>query len=181
MCGHRWRTRSSDNVVAEVRRARELFPEAKEIVFDDDTFTIGKSRVLELCGELRSLKITWSCNSRVTTGFETLRAMKEAGCRLLVVGFESGDPTILKNIKKGITIEQALAFMKNCRRLGLKVHGDFQIGLPGETPEMIKRTGRFAKQLDPETNKLPRRKQRGIKRAPVDGLHGAYDNHFLAV
>ncbi len=151
MCSHRWRTRSSENVVAEVRRARELFPAVKEIVFDDDTFTIGKSRVLELCQKLKPLKITWSCNSRVTADLETLKAMKEAGCRLLVVGFESGDPTILKNIKKGITIEQALAFMKNCRRLGLKVHGDFQMGLPGETRETIERTIQIAMRLDPET------------------------------
>lgn len=151
MSGHRWRTRSSDNVIAEVRRARELFPEVKEIFFDDDTFTVGKSRVLELCRKLRDLKVTWSCNARVTADFETLKAMKEAGCRLLVVGFESGDPTILKNIKKGATVEQALVFMKNCQRLGLTVHGDFQIGLPGETQETIERTARFAKRLDPET------------------------------
>ena len=151
ICSHRWRTRSSDNVVAEVRRSQELFPEVKEIFFDDDTFTICKSRVLKLCQKLKPLKFTWSCNARVSTDFETLKAMKEAGCRLLVVGFESGDPTILKNIKKGATIEQALAFMKNCRRLGFKVHGDFQIGLPGETRETIKRTIRFAMKLDPET------------------------------
>jgi hopanoid biosynthesis associated radical SAM protein HpnJ len=151
MCSHRWRTRSSENVVAEVRRARELFPAAKEIVFDDDTFTIGKSRVLELCQKLKPLKITWSCNSRVTTDLDTLKAMKEAGCRLLVVGFESGDATILKNIKKGATVEQAIAFMKNCRRLGLTIHGDFQIGLPGETRETIEKTMHFAMELDPET------------------------------
>jgi hopanoid biosynthesis associated radical SAM protein HpnJ len=151
MCSHRWRTRSSDNVVAEVRRARELFPQVKEIFFDDDTFTIGKSRVLDLCGKLKPLKLTWSCNARVTTDFETLKAMKEAGCRLLIVGFESGDPAILKNIRKGATIEQALSFMKNCRRLGFKVHGDFQMGLPGETSETIERTIRFAIELDPET------------------------------
>jgi hopanoid biosynthesis associated radical SAM protein HpnJ len=151
MCSHRWRTRGSDNVVAEVRRARELFPQVKEIFFDDDTFTIGKSRVLDLCGKLKPLKLTWSCNARVTTDFETLKAMKEAGCRLLIVGFESGDPTILKNIKKGATIEQALSFMKSCRQLGLKVHGDFQMGLPGETSETIERTIRFAIKLDPET------------------------------
>jgi radical SAM superfamily enzyme YgiQ (UPF0313 family) len=77
--------------------------------------------------------------------------MKEAGCRLLIVGFESGDPEILKNIKKGATVEQALTFMKNCKRLGLTVHGDFQIGHPGETSETIARTMRFAMQLDPET------------------------------
>ena len=151
MSGHQWRTRSSDNAVAEVRRALELFPEAREIFFDDDTFTWQKSRVLEICGKLKPLRFTWSCNSRVTADYETLRAMREAGCRLLIVGFESGDPTVLKNIKKGATVEQALAFMKNCKRLGLTVHGDFQIGHPGETRESIERTMRFAMQLDPET------------------------------
>jgi radical SAM superfamily enzyme YgiQ (UPF0313 family) len=151
MCSHRWRTRGSDSVVKEVIRARELFPEVKEIFFDDDTFTIGRSRVLELCQRLKPLKLTWSCNARVTTDFETLKAMKEAGCRLLIVGFESGDPAILKNIKKGATIEQAQAFMKHCKGLGFKVHGDFQMGLPGETRETIERTIRFAMKLDPET------------------------------
>ena len=151
MCSHQWRTRSSDNVVAEVRRTLELFPQAREIFFDDDTFTWGKSRVLELCQKLKPLKITWSCNSRVTTDRETLKAMKEAGCRLLIVGFESGDPTILKNIKKGATVDQGLAFMKNCKRLGLTVHGDFQIGHPGETRETIEKTIRFAMELDPQT------------------------------
>jgi len=151
MCSHRWRTRGSESVVTEVIRARELFPEVKEIFFDDDTFTIGKSRVLELCQRLKPLKLTWSCNARVTTDFETLKAMREAGCRLLIVGFESGDPTILKNIKKGATVEQARAFMKHCKGLGFKVHGDFQMGLPGETRETIEKTIRFAMKLDPET------------------------------
>jgi len=151
MCSHRWRTRSSDNVVAEVVRARELFPEVKEIFFDDDTFTIGKSRVLDLCQKLKPLKLTWSCNARATTDLETLKAMREAGCRLLIVGFESGAPAILKNIKKGITVEQAQTFMKHCKGLGFKVHGDFQMGLPGETRKTIERTIRFAMELDPET------------------------------
>ncbi len=151
MCSHHWRTRSSENVVAEVRRALELFPQVKEIFFDDDTFTIGKSRVLELCGKLKPLKFTWSCNARVSTDPETLKAMKEAGCRLLIVGFESGDPTILKNIRKGASVEQALTFMKHCKRLGLKVHGDFQMGLPGETQETIEKTIQFAIKLNPET------------------------------
>jgi hopanoid biosynthesis associated radical SAM protein HpnJ len=151
MSGHRWRTRSSDNVVAEIKRALELFPEARELFFDDDTFTWNKSRVLELCGKLKSLKFTWSCNARVNTDYEILKAMKEAGCRLLVVGFESGDPTILRNIKKGATVEQALSFMKDCKRVGISIHGDFQIGHPGETHETIERTIRFAMKLDPQT------------------------------
>jgi radical SAM superfamily enzyme YgiQ (UPF0313 family) len=151
MSGHRWRTRSRENVVAEVKRTLELFPEVRQIHFDDDTFTWLKPRVLDLCVKLKPLKFTWSCNSRVTPDYEMLKAMKEAGCCLLDVGFESGDQTILKNIKKGATVEQAFAFMKNCKRLGLAVHGDFQVGLPGETLETIKKTIRFAMQLDPET------------------------------
>ena len=151
MSGHRWRTRSIENVVAEIERTKELFPAAREIFFDDDTFTWNKARVIELCRKFRDRKFTWSCNSRVTTDFETLKAMKDAGCRLLVVGFESGDPQILRQIKKGATIEQALAFMKNCKRLGIAVHGDFQVGHPGETPETIERSIRFAVALDPET------------------------------
>jgi radical SAM superfamily enzyme YgiQ (UPF0313 family) len=77
--------------------------------------------------------------------------MKEAGCRLLIVGYESGDPQILKNIKKGATIEMAERFTANCKKLGILVHGDFIVGLPGETRESIRRTMDFAKRLDTET------------------------------
>jgi radical SAM superfamily enzyme YgiQ (UPF0313 family) len=77
--------------------------------------------------------------------------MKDAGCRLLIVGFESGDPQILKNIKKGATVERARAFAKDCRDLGLVIHGDFILGLPGETRESIRNTINFAKSLDVET------------------------------
>src|SRR5881628_3402899 len=151
MSGHPWRTRGISNVVEEVKRCLEYFPQAKEIFLDDDTFPWAKDRTIEICKAFKPLKFTWSCNSRVTAGYETLKAMKEAGCRLLIVGFESGDPQILKNIKKGATVEQAREFMKHCRKLGLVVHGDFQVGHPGETPETIERTIQFAMELDPET------------------------------
>jgi radical SAM superfamily enzyme YgiQ (UPF0313 family) len=87
----------------------------------------------------------------VTTDRDTLKAMREAGCRLLIVGFESGDPQILKNIKKGATIDMALRFTENCKKLGLVIHGDFIIGLPGETRESIRKTIDFAKRIDAET------------------------------
>jgi len=149
--GHRWRLRSTDDVAAEVRYALNAFPEIKEIFFDDDTFNYRKARTLELCAKLKPLKFTWSCTSRVTTDYETLKAMKESGCRLLIVGYESGDPQILKNIKKGATIEMALRFTENCKKLRLVIHGDFIVGLPGETQETLSRTIDFAKRLDTET------------------------------
>jgi hopanoid biosynthesis associated radical SAM protein HpnJ len=146
--GHRWRLRSADDVAAEVRYAREAFPGLQEIFFDDDTFNYQKARTLELCRALKPLNFTWSCTSRVTTDYETLKAMKEAGCRLLIVGYESGDPQILKNIKKGATVDMAERFTRDCRRLGLQVHADYIVGLPGETPESLRRTIEFAKRLD---------------------------------
>ena len=149
--GHAWRTRSTDNVVQEVTQALEYFPQMKEIFFDDDTFNIRKDRVMELSAKFKPLNFQWSCTARVHSDYETLKSMAEGGARLLIVGFESGDPQILKNVKKGATVEMARTFMKNCRKLGIRVHGDFILGLPGETKETIQRTIEFAKELDCET------------------------------
>jgi radical SAM superfamily enzyme YgiQ (UPF0313 family) len=77
--------------------------------------------------------------------------MRDAGCRLLIVGYESGDEQILKNIKKGATIEGARRFTKDAHNLGLTIHGDFIVGLPGETRATLRNTINFAKQLDVET------------------------------
>jgi radical SAM superfamily enzyme YgiQ (UPF0313 family) len=87
----------------------------------------------------------------VTTDYETLKAMKEAGCRLLIVGYESGDEQILRNIKKGATTDMALRFTENCHKLGLTIHADFIVGLPGETRETLRNTIDFAKRVDAET------------------------------
>ena len=149
--GHAWRKRSSDDVAREMAKAKEYWPYVKEFFFDDDTFNIQKARTIELCAKLKPLGLTWSCTSRVTTDYETLKAMKEAGCRLMIVGYESGDAQILKNIKKGATLERARQFTKDAHKLGLVVHGDFILGLPGETRETIQNTIAFAKELDVET------------------------------
>ena len=149
--GHRWRLRSAQDIANECRYVLENFTGLKEIFFDDDTFNYRKARTLELCAELKKLKFTWSCTSRVTTDYETLKAMKEAGCRLLIVGYETGDAQILKNIKKGATVEMAQRFTDNCHKLGLVIHGDFIVGLPGETRETLRNTIDFAKRLDTET------------------------------
>src|SRR6266700_1951134 len=151
LSGHPWRKRSTDDVAAEMAKAKQLWPDVKEFFFDDDTFNIQQARTIELCAKLKPLGLTWSCTSRVTTDYETLKAMKEAGCRLMIVGYESGDQQILKNIKKGATIERARQFTKDAHKLGLVIHGDFILGLPGETRETIQNTIAFAKELDVET------------------------------
>jgi len=151
LSGHAWRKRSTDRVAAEMAKAKEYWPNVKEFFFDDDTFNIQKARTIELCSKLKPIGITWSSTSRVTTDYDTLKAMKDSGCRLMIVGFESGDAQILKNIKKGATVERARQFAKDAHNLGLTIHGDFILGLPGETKETIETTINFAKELDCET------------------------------
>jgi len=140
-----------NDIVNECRYALENFQGLKEIFFDDDTFNYKKDRTIELCKALKPLNFTWSCTSRVTTDYETLKAMKEAGCRLLIVGYESGDQQILKNIKKGATVDMAKRFTENAHKLGLTIHGDFIVGLPGESRSTLRNTIDFAKRLDVET------------------------------
>jgi radical SAM superfamily enzyme YgiQ (UPF0313 family) len=77
--------------------------------------------------------------------------MADAGCRLLIVGFESGDAQILKNIKKGATLEMGRNFVQNAKKAGIRVHGDFILGLPGETKETMRKSIEYAKELDCET------------------------------
>jgi hopanoid biosynthesis associated radical SAM protein HpnJ len=151
LSGHAWRVRSTDNVAREFAEASKRFPQAKEFFFDDDTFNIRKDRVVELCKKIQPVGHRWSCTARVHSDYEALKAMADAGARLLIVGFESGDPQILKNIKKGATTEMARNFVKNCKKVGIHIHGDFIIGLPGETHETIQRTIDFAKELDCES------------------------------
>jgi len=149
--GHRWRLRSTQDIAAEVKYTLDSFPGLKEIFFDDDTFNYRKQRTLEMCKELEKLNFTWSCTSRVTTDEETLKAMKDAGCRLLIVGYETGDQQILKNMKKGATIDMARRFTDAAHKLGLVIHGDFIVGMPGETRTTLRNTIDFAKKLDVET------------------------------
>jgi radical SAM superfamily enzyme YgiQ (UPF0313 family) len=79
-----------------------------------------------------------------------MREMKKANCRFLIVGFESADDGILKNIKRGFTVEKAREFARNVKRAGLLLYADFIIGLPGETKETIEKTRRFIKEVKPE-------------------------------
>jgi len=149
--GHRYRTRSPEHVAAEIRLAKQYFPEVQEFMFDDDTFTDDLPRAEAIAREMGKLGVTWSCNAKANVPYETLKVMKENGLRLLLVGYESGNQQILHNIKKGMRVEVAKEFTKNCHKLGIKIHGTFIVGLPGETKETIQETIAFAKEINPHT------------------------------
>jgi hopanoid biosynthesis associated radical SAM protein HpnJ len=149
--GHRYRTRSVDNVLAEAVLVRELFPQVKELFFDDDTFTDDRPRAEAIARGLGHLGLTWSCNAKANVPWDTLKVFKDNGLRLLLVGYESGNQQILINIKKGLRVDRARRFAADCRELGITVHGTFILGLPGETRETIEETIRFAREVNPHT------------------------------
>ena len=149
--GHNYRTRSIPHVVEEVKYVMREMPSVKEIFFDDDTLTDNRPRIEELAGELGKLGVTWSCNAKANVPYETLKAMKAGGCRLLLVGYESGNQQILHNIKKGLRTDVARQFTKDCHSLGIVIHGTFILGLPGETLGTIEETIRYAIELNAHT------------------------------
>jgi len=149
--GHSYRVRSPGNVVDEVREMPRLFPQMKEVFFDDDTFTADPPRAREIAQLMRPLGLCWSTNARANVDRDTLKVLKDGGLRLFVVGYESGNDQILKNIKKGVSTERARRFTKDCHDIGILIHGTFIVGLPGETKETIEETIRFAREMNPET------------------------------
>ena len=156
--GHNYRGRSIAKVIEEVQYILREIPQTKEIFFDDDTLTDNKARVEELAVELGKLGfgkpgfgVSWSCNAKANVAYDTLKILKENGLRLLLVGYESGNQQILHNIKKGLRVDVAREFTKNCHKLGIVIHGTFILGLPGETLDTIEETIEYAKEIDPHT------------------------------
>jgi anaerobic magnesium-protoporphyrin IX monomethyl ester cyclase len=152
--GHKYRKRSIESIVGEFAFIRNNFSEVKEIMIEDDTLTADKDRCAELSRMLikeRLTSIPWSANSRADVDYPTMRLMKSAGCRLFCVGFESGDQSILNNIRKGTKIDLIDRFVKDSKRAGILIHGCFMVGNRGETPETLETTLAFAKRLNPDT------------------------------
>ena len=135
--GHQIRYRSAKNVVEEIESVLRTYP------FFDDVFTMDKSRVLEICRLIkeRNLKIAWECEARANTIDEEMtRTMKAAGCEFIDLGVESGSDRILKNIKKSITVAQAIQAVKAIKKAGIGLKVFIMHSLPGETYEDIKKT-----------------------------------------
>jgi hopanoid biosynthesis associated radical SAM protein HpnJ len=149
--GHRYRVRSPESVEAEMARAQRYFPRVREFFFDDDTFTDDLPRAEEIARRLGRLGLTWSCNAKANVPRRTLEVLRDNGLRLLLVGYESGNQAILNGIKKGLRLDVAREFTRNAKALGITIHGTFILGLPGETPETIQETIRYACEIEPDT------------------------------
>ncbi|MBF0522375.1 MAG: radical SAM protein [Candidatus Omnitrophica bacterium] len=156
MYGHHTRSRDAGKVVDEIEYDLKIHPQIREIMFETDTFAADSKHVIDVCGEIlrRGLhkKISFSCNMRVDTDLSVLPLMKQAGVRMLMVGYEFGYNEALKAVNKGnVTIQISRKFTETARKLGFTIHGCFMIGAPGETRETAQRTIDFAKALPLDT------------------------------
>ncbi len=153
LTGHKYRKRSIADIADEFEFITQELPQVKEVFIEDDTLTVDENRAVALAQELigRGNTLSFTANSRPDVSYETLRWLKAAGLRLLCVGFESGDQSVLNAMHKGTKVKQFYAFRKAARRAGVLVHGCFMAGNPQETRESLEATLKVAKRLEPDT------------------------------
>ena len=146
-----FRQRSVNNVISELKFLKEKH-HAVEISFWDDTFTVNRKWVMEFCDAMiqEKMDLVWGCYSRLNlVDAELLDKMKKAGCWTMFFGIESGNQELLDNIKKKMTVEQMKEKVRLVQSFGIEIRGSFMVGMPGETPEMARKTIKYAIDLDP--------------------------------
>jgi len=149
--GKKFRSRSAQNVVDEMEICLKLGIE--EILIYDDTFTVNRQRVLEICDEIkrRGLNFFWDIRARVdTVDNEVLKQLKSAGCSRIHFGVEAGTEKIFKVLNKGIHLDQVERAFIAARANNIETLGYFMIGAPTETREDILETINFAKKINPD-------------------------------
>lgn len=148
----RYRERSIENVIGELKLLRKKF-KIRSFLFFDDTISVKQGRIKELCKRMIEAglnKLDWVCCTRADLiTYEELQIMKKAGMKEIAIGIETGSETILKNIKKGVSFDSIRQVAKWCKKLKILFYGLAIIGLPGETKETIEETMKFIKEIDP--------------------------------
>ncbi len=150
MWGHKWRGRSPDNITSEIKLLQRDYG-FKGFLFYDDTFVLDRARILEFCRKVKEekLDIVWMSSGRINLMTdELIKAMKDAGCRGISYGIESGNQGIVNSISKGITLEQVERVTRATEEAGIKVTGLFMLGILGDSKATIQQTIDFARKLN---------------------------------
>ncbi len=153
--GRTWRPRKIEEVIEEWRWLVEECG-ATEIGVADDVWNLHLARAKELCRGLIAAgltKVPWVTIHGMradASDAELFQLMKQAGCRRVGFGIESGNQGVLDLMKKKQTLEQIRTAVKNAKAAGLQTMGFFIFGMPGENEERMEETIRFAIELDPD-------------------------------
>lgn len=149
--GKSLRCRSAKNVVDEIELLKSRYS-IDAFYFIDDNFTLRRDLVSDICEELihRKIKLIWSCSARINTLSEKLLlTMKKAGCVQVDLGVESGSETVLKRLKKGITVKQIKEIFTICHKIGMRTFANILVNIPGETEEEINETLQLLDEIKP--------------------------------
>ncbi|HEY3351751.1 MAG TPA: radical SAM protein [Polyangia bacterium] len=153
MHGFKYRMRSPASIADEFQWITENLPQVREIGIEDDTFTGSARQVREFCRLVteRRIRIKWYCNVRADLPLDLMRVMRQAGCVLVVVGYESANQEVLDAVGKRMTVERIREFSRNAAAAGLLVHGCFMAGNRGETRASLEQTLALALRLMDDT------------------------------
>lgn len=145
MFGRKYRSRSPEKVIEDLKKLGK-----KAVFFYDDNFTHNRKRLIEICQGIidAGLKIAWSAQTRIDIGRfpEVLKKMKQSGCQLVHIGFESVNRAALEKFHKGVSPDSYPALIKAIREAGIRIHGMFVLGSDEDTVETVRETVRFARQ-----------------------------------
>ncbi len=148
----RWRGKSAKEVVEDILELQEKF-NVNYVEMADDNFFVNINRVKEICiGFIANkINIKWGVNGHVSTlikgNIELFHLLKEAGCRLLITGVESGSQNILEFIQKDIKLDDVIQLTKMMKEVNLPFKTNFMVGFPNETKGDILKTFRFIQKL----------------------------------
>jgi anaerobic magnesium-protoporphyrin IX monomethyl ester cyclase len=156
VAGTKWRPKSAEKTMEELIFLKRNYG-IRTVSFFDETFTLDKKRVQRLCDALISedLDIRWYCNTRAhLVDLDLLKRMRQAGCRGISYGIESGSQSILDHADKCVTTEQARNAIAWARQARIKTFASFILGLPGETWDTVRETIDFVSQTMPNSAEL---------------------------
>jgi anaerobic magnesium-protoporphyrin IX monomethyl ester cyclase len=145
----RYRARSPQAVVDEIGELVEYYG-VGEFFIADDAFTLQPERAMEICDLIlaRRIRTRWTCEARINSMTpELVYKMREAGCYLVQYGIETGNPEIMKLIRKGISLEQVEEVVNYTQAAGIDIICSFIIGFPWDTHQTVNQTIDFARQL----------------------------------
>lgn len=123
----------------------------RHIFFYDDLFTFHRRRIEEFCGLMRKKPLHMTFNCAVRVGHiddDLIKMLKAAGCWMVSIGMESGDPDLLARHKSNMDLEEVRSAVRSIQRCGIRVKGLFMMGLPGETEQSIRKTADFIETLE---------------------------------
>lgn len=145
----KWRHRSIESVIEELKFLDKEMPHIKEIYWDDPTFVVDENFTQQLCNSIieNKIKVRWSCVTRANITYDTLKIMKQANGRTMHIGLESTNQESLNNVNKNMELQEELDYLERCKKAGVMNHVCLIFGLPGDTNETLRSTVGMMKKL----------------------------------